>query len=111
MSDVRQKQLNDMKIETKKGEAYLTQGDRLERIEPRNGTSFVLEELYEVLSCETIEVLYLPDETIIIIDENGKFRVPSTSNHIATLVYNKQFGRVADHVVGAAIICNSNMLR
>ena len=43
-------------------------------IEPKNGTNFTLQELYEALKCRMIEVVTAKNGKILICDENGGLR-------------------------------------
>ena len=101
-----------MKIEMKKGDAYLTNGEEgAIEISPKNGTNFHLEELYKMLDCSLVQVLYLKNDIIMIIDEEGKFKESNIINLTASVLYNAQFGKLIDPVVGKAIVCQSKMFR
>ena len=41
---------------------YKTDGTQ-EEVNPSNGKNFTLDELYKLLDCDTIEVIYLQEET------------------------------------------------
>ena len=54
---------------------YKSNGEIIENIEPANGRRFTLEELYKMLSCDTVERVFIRGtEVIMIVDENGKIR-------------------------------------
>jgi len=53
-------------------------------VSPHNGRSFQLAELYKLLDCQTIDVVRLTPELILIIDDEGKFRNPCYLNLLAT---------------------------
>jgi hypothetical protein len=40
---------------------------------PGNGNAFTFEELYELLACDLVETRRLADESIMVLDEEGKF--------------------------------------
>lgn len=71
-------------------------------IEPKNGTDFQLQELYDILSCKLIEVVRL-DNMILIIDEEGRLK-DRPVNKFASIFQRGM-------IVGDAIICKSDMLK
>ena len=82
-------------------------------VSPRNGRSFKLAELYELLDCRTVDVVRLSDELILIIDDEGKFRTPCYLNLLATyLLYQYQpAARGVDSIVGRAMLCHDKQFR
>ena len=42
-------------------------------VSPKNGRSFKLAELYQLLNCRCVDVICLTSELILIIDDEGKF--------------------------------------
>ena len=91
--------------------AILVRPDRsIESIEPENGKDFQLKELYKLIECDLIEIIYHDKlingkEYIIIIDEEGKLK-ESPINYIVTSFWNVS----RDFIVGNAIICPKEML-
>lgn len=82
------------------------------RISPKNGSSFQLEELYDHIGCEYIQVLNIPDtDTIAIMDEEGKFNENAMVNEHMT-DYLRRTGAIYPHdfVVGHIIICDDEEL-
>lgn len=77
-------------------------------ITPKNGKDFTLEELYALIGCELIEVVYPIEDNgnIFIIDEEGKLagKIP---NAAATLLW----GVTGDYLAGDVIYCPSEMLK
>jgi hypothetical protein len=93
---------------------YLTDG-RSVPCEPdeRHGlkpNDFTLEDLYTLLECSTIQVIYLYEDEIMIIDEEGKL-VHKPINVEATKIFQRQTGNYADFIVGNAIVCPRRMLK
>jgi hypothetical protein len=74
-------------------------------VQPKNGTNYSLEELYELLGCEMIEVVYTQDNnTILICDEEGTFVASPQRNHAAS--------RLAGcHIVGNVLACHTSRLK
>lgn len=87
---------------------YRTNG-AVEDIAPRNGRTFELDELYEMLSCELIEVVRLGKQ-IMVIDEEGKF-TSKPVNGSATRIARANYAiRCDDCIVGDALVCEDNQL-
>lgn len=83
---------------------YKTDGTRQE-IYPKE-EKFTLEELYELLDCELIEVVRITPEKNMIIDEEGKY-TKSDINAIATFIAHVVNAiHHDDFIVGSAIVCN-----
>lgn len=57
---------------------------RIENIMPANNRHFSLSELYKIINCELVQVVELYDETIMIIDEEGKLKEKAVINKLAT---------------------------
>lgn len=85
---------------------YKDDGTVLE-IEPRNGRHFKLEELYEILECELVQMVFLQDNKIMLIDEEGKL-TKSTVNKKATAIFNEILRISYDWIAGHAIVCEQN---
>ncbi|WP_019946736.1 DUF3846 domain-containing protein [Hymenobacter aerophilus] len=82
-------------------------------VSPANGRSFRLAELYQLLDCQTIEVVRLSDELILIIDEEGKFRQPAYLNLLATYLWyhHQPQARGQDSIVGRALLCHDKQFK
>ncbi|UYZ60198.1 DUF3846 domain-containing protein [Hymenobacter latericus] len=82
-------------------------------ISPRNGRSFQLAELYELLDCRLVDVVRLTDELILIIDDEGKFRTPCYLNLLATYLWyqHQPEARGQDSIVGRVILCHNKHFR
>lgn len=82
-------------------------------INPENGRSFKLAELYRLLDCQTIEVVRLSKDLILLTDEEGKFRSPAYLNLLATYLWEKHQPAVRgqDCIVGRAILCHDKQFK
>ena len=80
---------------------------------PRNGRNFKLAELYEMLDCQTVGVVRLSDELILIIDDEGKFRNPCYLNMLATYIWyqHQPAARGQDSIVGRALLCHDKQFK
>ena len=82
-------------------------------VSPQNGRSFKLAELYALLECQTVEVVRLTPELILIIDDEGKFRNPAYLNLLATYLWyqHQPEARGQDSIVGRALLCHDKQFR
>ena len=78
-------------------------------VTPKNGKDFTLEELYTLIGCDMIEVVYpeWDSDCIFVIDEEGKLNGKDI-NYPATLMWG--YGG-ADVLVGDVIYCKSEMVK
>ena len=85
--------------------AYIltTKGESL-ACAPKNGTDFSLEELKQAIGGGYIEVVYLPDNRVMVIDEEGKLK-QMPLNHAASMLY------LRDTIVGDALVCDRSQIR
>lgn len=81
----------------------------VEDIQPKDGKRFTLEELYEMLDCETVERVFIEGTKIImIVDENGKLK-RRPRNQTATMIYHRrQRMNPWDWIAGDALVCFGN---
>ena len=92
-------------------------------VEPENGTDYQLDELYDIIGCQTIEVcnvkikgtiivmvgnepFKLHGEYLMIMDEDGK-RKYLTKNAAASFIYHRN----DDYIVGTVLLCRQEELR
>jgi hypothetical protein len=72
-------------------------------VEPRNGSDFQLDELQGFIGGGCIELVYLPDGSLMVIDEEGKLK-GFTPNPVATMLYDNP----DDIIVGPALVCKQS---
>lgn len=81
-------------------------------IEPKNGTDFKLEELYEHLQCSLVEVININQYDIMVVDEEGKWVSNNVVNVNATKCAQENQAITSwDYIAGEAIVCNRKMIR
>ena len=86
-------------------------------VSPANGRGFKLAELYRLLDCQTVDVVRVTEELILIIDDEGKFRNPAYLNLLATYVWHQHQGtlradaRGVGCIVGRAILCHDKQFK
>lgn len=77
-------------------------------VRPANGTDFSLEEMQEIVG-GYIEVVYMPNDWIMIVNEEGKlYNMPI--NEKATYMFQNAYP-TDDVIVGNALICKSEMVK
>ena len=66
-----------------------------------------------MLDCQTVDVVRLSPELILIIDDEGKFRNPAYLNLLATYLWyhHQPEARGQDSIVGRAILCHDKQFR
>lgn len=77
-------------------------------IEPKNGKTFELREMYKLINCTMVEFIYF-DNQILIIDEEGKLN-HKPLNDIATYLYRKN-KKIHDIIVGDALLVDRNQIK
>ena len=89
--------------------AYMiTDEGEIEEISPKDGREFELEEVQKIVE-GYIEIVYLNDKQIMIVNEEGKF--DKSYNPFATSI--AQLHRALwrdDYICGTVVICPSSML-
>lgn len=83
-----------------------TDGEIVE-VEPNNGKDFKLRELQKIVD-GYIEIVWLPNDKIMVVNEDGKLRGLET-NVKATRIYYNAFG-YKDIIVGDVLLCDSNQV-
>ena len=90
--------------------ALLIRPDGSTRTVLAEGSSFTLEEMYFLLDCSMIQPVYLEDDRIMVIDEEGKLK-PHFVNSLATELLHKAGGLQADYIAGSALITEINEIQ
>ena len=82
-----------------------TSGEQVE-VSPQE-TRFTLEQMYSLLGCGCVQVIFLDDGRIMWIDEEGKLK-PHQVNHVATELLARAGGIPGDYIAGSALITDNN---
>ena len=88
---------------------YKAHGEVIENFEPKNGKHFSLSELQAIVS-GYIEIVYLKDNKIMVINEEGKLNGLAI-NHAATDVFLNSNPYSFDVIVGDVLVCDSKQVR
>lgn len=83
-----------------------TNGETID-VKPKNGKDFKLRELQKIVD-GYIEIVWLPNDKIMVVNEDGKLRGLET-NVEATRIYYNVFG-YTDIIVGDVLICDANQV-
>ncbi len=87
--------------------AKLINGNGIIReVSPQNGKDFKLQEVYKLLDINLVDVLYLKEDLLMLIDDEGKVN-DSFINREATIIA-WQFGAISENdcICGKALICS-----
>ena len=79
----------------------------VETVAPQNGRTFSLAEMYQLIGCSLVQVIYLADGRLMWLDEEGKFKEHSR-NEQATILLEQAGGGFGDYVAGNALICRES---
>lgn len=79
-------------------------------LEPANKTDFSLEELYQFIDCDCIELVALVDDYYMVIDEHGKLKnlPPNVS---ATILFHSGGGDKSDYIAGPALLIKKDQIK
>lgn len=80
----------------------------ISEIEPKNGKTFELREMYKLINCSMVEFIYF-DNQILIIDEEGKLN-HKPINDIATYLFRKN-KKIHDIIVGDVLLVSTNQIK
>jgi hypothetical protein len=79
-------------------------------ITPRDGKAFTFAELYPVLGCEDIEVVYFQDGRCLLIDEIGKIKGKPMNDQATFEAIAAGILMEGDYISGPAVLCQTNQL-
>lgn len=86
----------------------------VENIAPINGSDFSLEEMYKLIGQDVIELVYLPNDKLFVVDEEGVYRVPLKINWLATRILSEQLLARKQHptfIFGDVLLVNSKQVK
>lgn len=86
---------------------FKASGER-KTVAPANAEDgFQLEELYRLLSCDLVQIVPLADDSLLVVDEEGKLKASTPPlNREATHLLQQSGGIPGDYVVGDALVCS-----
>ena len=76
----------------------------IQEVEPKNGKDYQLDELYEMLVCELVERVVLPNNLCAIVDEEGWLKEGAKRNETANQAITEICGDDWD-VCGNVLVC------
>lgn len=100
--------MEEINLETTKA-YHITVKGRVKEITPAHGREFQLEEAQDYVKGD-IETVYLTDNRIMIVNENGKNEGQERNNLATILAKLSHAIWFNDEIVGDVVICPSGML-
>lgn len=71
-----------------------------------------LKKMYDIIDCKLVEFMYLKNDKILIIDEEGKLKNSEINKEATELVRQSiKQGRFNDYIVGTAILIDQKHLK
>lgn len=86
----------------------------VENITPMNGSDFSLEEMYKLIGQDIIDFVYLPNDKLFVVDDEGFYRVPLNINWIATRILSELYlmaNQRPAFIFGDVLLVNSNQVK
>ena len=78
-------------------------------VEPKNGEKFQLEELYEMLGCDTVERVFIKGiKTIMVVDECGKLRRRPFNQNATNIYHSCERMNAWEWIAGDALVCENS---
>lgn len=80
----------------------ITTNGTIEKISPKNGNMYTLEEMYKYCETNIVEFVYLPNNRIMIVDEEGALKCNREKNWFATKILSDatySLGGILDYFI------------
>lgn len=90
-------------LESKSALRITTSGEVTE-IAPKDGNSFDIKEMYEYCNCRIVEFVYLPNDKIMVVDEEGLLKRDWVKNDIASDIYHSVGGHPLHPIAGDVMV-------
>lgn len=91
-----------------KSAIQITTSGEITEVKPGNDKIFTLQEFYKHTNCDIVEFVYLPNEKIMVVDEEGRLRQNPKINMLASLIVTHLNGGVFSAICGDVLIINNN---
>lgn len=85
----------------------ITTDGEITEVKPAEGKIFTLKEFYKHTNCDIVEFVYLPNDKIMVVDEEGRLRQNPKINLLATLIVS-HLGEKFMPICGDVLIINQN---
>lgn len=85
----------------------ITTDGEITEVKPAEGKIFTLKEFYKHTNCDIVEFVYLPNDKIMVVDEEGRLRQNPKINLLATLIVS-HLGKKFMPICGDVLIINQN---
>jgi hypothetical protein len=100
------KEIVDGLLNTESAIQITTDGEITE-VKPSDEKIFTLKEFYKHTNCDIVEFVYLPNDKIIVCDEEGRLRQNPKINLLATLIVSHLSKKFVP-ICGDVLIINQN---
>lgn len=88
----------------------ITAEGEVTEIKPKDDKHFSREEMYEHCSCDIVEFVYLPEDKIMVCDEEGLLKSDWKKNELATDIYHSIGGHPLHLIVGNVMIIHDHQV-
>lgn len=85
----------------------ITTDGEITEVKPSDEKNFTLKEFYKHTNCDIVEFVYLPNDKIMVCDEEGRLRKNPKINLLATLIVS-HLGKNFMPICGDVLIINEN---
>lgn len=82
----------------------ITTDGEVNEISPKNGRTFDIEEMYEYCNCDIVEFVYLPDNKIMVCDEEGLLKDDWKENTLASAIFHSVGGSYDHPIAGNVMV-------
>ena len=90
-----------------KSAIQITKNGEITEVKPSDEKIFTLKEFYKHTNCDIVEFVYLPNDKIMVCDEEGRLRQNPKINLLATLIVS-HLGKNFMPICGDVLIINQN---
>ena len=85
----------------------ITTDGEITEVKPSDEKIFTLKEFYKHTNCDIVEFVYLPNDKIMVCDEEGRLRQNPKINLLATLIVSR-LSKNCMPICGDVLIINQN---
>lgn len=85
----------------------ITTDGEITEVKPSDEKIFTLKECYKHTNCDIVEFVYLPNDKIMVCDEEGRLRQNPKINLLATLIIS-HLGEIFTPICGDVLLINQN---
>ena len=95
----------NMVVSNEKG--YILRADGSIKEYKFDGKTYDIQKIKDLCNCDYIELVYLPNDIIMIVDEEGLLK-SKPYNFVASIIYQAAYDDKSLGIVGDAILCHTS---